>query len=84
MRLTDRDLKLFESLSKSHTGKALIDYLNRLNDWLCDVRNMDGIEETDRKARLEFANLMENHFIKKIQLSNEKKLDKKKELREYE
>lgn len=84
MRLTDQDLKLFENLSKSNVGKSLIDYLTRLNNWLCDIRNMEGVEEEKRLARLEFANIMENHFIKKIQLSNEKKVDKRKELKEYE
>lgn len=85
MRLTNQDLRLFYSLSQTDTGKSLIDYLIRLNAWLCDIRNLKGVSEAERQGRLIFAEAIENHFIREIRISNEKKEDREKKIfRQYE
>lgn len=81
MQLTEKDIKLFEALENSRIGDRLVDYLERLNNWLCDIRNMDGVEETKRQARLEFSHLLKLYLIDKIKVGNRKK---ETTLNEYE
>lgn len=73
MNLTEKDIKLFDNLSKSNIGRYLVDYLERLNDALCDIRNMEGVEEVKRQARLEFSRLLNEYLIRKIKVGNEAK-----------
>lgn len=73
MKLNPKDIKLFESLHNSRTGKLLVDYLERLNIYLCDLRRLDKVSEEKRQARLEFSNLLEKYFIDIIKVGNEKK-----------
>ena len=39
MRLTEQDIKMFDALRKSELGKHLVEYIERLEGEICDVRN---------------------------------------------
>ena len=81
MQPTEKDIKVFEQLQNSRVGQGLMDYLERLNNWLCDIRNMEGVDENKRLARLEFSKLLNDYLIRKIKVGNPKK---EVELNEYE
>jgi hypothetical protein len=42
MKLTERDVEMFKALGNSGLGKDLIDYLKRLEDYICDVRSWEA------------------------------------------
>ena len=50
MKLTEQDIKLFDSLSRSEVGKQLSEFLGRLEGEICDVRNW-GEKDTVESAR---------------------------------
>lgn len=54
MRLTDNDVRMFEALRKSDLGKSLVEYIERLEGEICDVRNWtekDSPESARQAAR---------------------------------
>ena len=55
MKLTETDLELFKALSKSSLGKDLVDYLDRVQDYICDSREWeegDTKESANQAARV--------------------------------
>ena len=57
---------MFQQLKSNH---KLFNYLERLECWICDIRNGDYSEEV-RKMSQEILN---KHLIEKIKLSDNKK-----------
>lgn len=54
MRLTEQDIRMFEALRKSELGKSLVEYIERLEGEICDVRNWtekDSVESARQAAR---------------------------------
>ena len=54
MRLTENEIKMFEALRKSDLGKSLVEYIERLEGEICDVRNWtekDSVESARQAAR---------------------------------
>jgi len=54
MRLTENDIRMFEALRKSELGKQLVEYIERLEGDVCDVRNWtdkDSPESARQAAR---------------------------------
>lgn len=79
MKLTEQDNALFDSLNRTETGRQLIDYLTRLQDSMCDLRNLgDG----DPKAKVAAADEIQKHIVDKIKLRHQKM--EKKEGNQYE
>ena len=50
MRLTEQDVKMFDALRKSELGKQLVEYIERLEAEVCDVRNWTE-KDTPESAR---------------------------------
>lgn len=67
MKLTEKDIEMFGNLNKTSTGTRLLDYLDRLQTHVCDVRNM---HEEDRDAALKTANAIQEHLVDKIKFSH--------------
>lgn len=50
MRLTENDVRMFEALRKSELGKSLVEFIERLEGDICDVRNWTE-RDTPESAR---------------------------------
>lgn len=50
MRLNERDIQMFDALRKSELKKQLVEYIERLEGEVCDVRNW-GDDDTPQSAR---------------------------------
>lgn len=61
--------KLFESLSKTESGKLLVAYCEKMMAELCDIRNHK--EPEDGKAALIAAKAIQTKLIDKIKLRND-------------
>lgn len=67
MKLTEGDVKLFQSLNSSKTGELLIDYLERLSSWACDVRHL---KDEDVPAARGIGNFIKDYLVDHIKLVN--------------
>lgn len=70
MKLTEKDIKLFQSLNSSETGRSLVDYLERLSSWICDIRNL---KDEDAPLARSIGNFIKINIIDQIQLLNQPK-----------
>lgn len=77
MKLTEKDIEMFRSLSRSGLAKDIIDYLTRLGDNICDSRNWekDDTKESTRRA----ADYVKRYFRDKLSLQDPSKNDMKYE-----
>jgi len=50
MRLNEKEVRMFDSLRKSDTGRELVAYIERLEGEICDVRNWTD-KDTPESAR---------------------------------
>lgn len=66
MRLNEKDSELFKTLNKSTLGKDLVDYLERVISYTCDVRNMT--DEDSAESVKKAANVIQVNVIDKIKL----------------
>ena len=66
MKLTEADKQLFTSLNKVETGKALLDYLDRLQLSLCDSRNWG--ENDTKEVMNASADIIQREIVDKIKL----------------
>lgn len=64
MKLNEREIEMFNALSKSETGKTLVEYLKRLSDFVCDVRQMK--EGDTKESVVKASSIIEAHIINKI------------------
>lgn len=67
MKLTDQDIELFKQLSTSGVGKALLDYLARLEQAILDpvTLSKDNVE-----ARKEAIETIRENITDRIRLAN--------------
>lgn len=79
MKLTEKDIALFKQLHESAVGEQLCDYVARLCDFLCDIRQLES--PTDVSAIRKAVGALEKHLINKIKLNIE---DKSVEFNEYQ
>lgn len=70
MKLTDKQQKVFEALSKSNNGEVLTEYLEGLVRYVCDSRNWDK-DITKEHANFA-ADVIEKNLINKLRKRNEK------------
>ena len=70
MELNPKEVELFKSFKDSAHGVAFLDYLNRLLNYLSDIRN---IPEGQTGARLDTVKAIEENIIKRITNVNEEK-----------
>lgn len=68
MKLTQQDIELFKSLNASGVGKAILDYLSRLN---AEILDPDTLNVENVLARKETIKQIKTHIIDRIQLVNE-------------
>ncbi len=71
MRLTEQDKKIFKALSTSELGKGLVDYLERLQNEICDSRSWGPAETRETANKL--ASIIQKELCDKIVLQNELK-----------
>lgn len=64
MKLTSKDVELFKALSKSDLGKELVNYLNRLSDYICDIRSMKP--EDTKESVIKASEMIKLHITNKI------------------
>lgn len=65
MRLTEADKKMFSSLRDSSTGKSLVEFIERLQADICDIRKFglnDSVESAQQASKRldEFKKLLKN------------------------
>jgi len=70
--MTEKDVKLFKSLHQGQTGRDLVDYLERLQSELCDIRLLQGKEiEKEVIARTLASRIIQDSIISKIKVQSE-------------
>ena len=72
-----KDDAMFVSLANSGVGKSLVDYLERVNTFICDGRNWQG--EEDRASALLASRIIQEKLIDKLS----PKTDTKPNTREF-
>lgn len=77
MKLTEREIRMFQNLAKISEGAILAEYLDRLTAYICDIRNLDGISNAER---LNISRVMKEYVIDKLKLNNP---DKSKDKNPY-
>jgi hypothetical protein len=73
MRLTEQDKKLLQTLRESQYKDDLVDYLERMRDHLCNVRNWKEFSDINAKAMIEAADAIQTLVIDKIKYKNKVK-----------
>lgn len=70
METNEKDIKLFELLHGSQQGDMLVDYLERVKAWVCDVRNQSTLSNQER---IGLTQVIDEFLVSKIKLVNPKK-----------
>lgn len=68
MKLTQQDIELFKSLNNSGVGRAIVDYLTRLNAEILDPETLTAENVESRKEAIK---QIKTHLVDRIQLVNE-------------
>jgi hypothetical protein len=68
MKLTERDIEIFKILGSSALGKEIVDYLDRMTDYICDARTW-GTNDT-RESVTKAADMVRRYFRDKITHQN--------------
>lgn len=69
-KFTEQDNKLFSSLHGTQQGVLLIDYLERVNQHLSDIRNLKEINDVEIKAVRKTVDTISEMVIQRIKLVN--------------
>ena len=64
--MTQQDNKMFQQIKNN---SQFVDYLDRLESWICDIRNGDYSEETRKMTK----EIIAKHLIDNMKFSKEKK-----------
>jgi hypothetical protein len=78
MKITESDLTLFNSLAQTESGKQLLDYLKRVEDYAHDSRSWK--EGDTKESAAHAARLIKDELIERIKPSS----DDPKVVNEYE
>ena len=60
---TEQDIKMFQALNKSRVGKQLVDYLDRLATYKCDIRNLGNEELAGAKEIADTLDKIKNNIL---------------------
>lgn len=71
MELLKEELEMVKVLRGSATGRALVSYVERLMNSLCDIRTMEGVGEVERLGRLEAVKILETSLVRLLKTENE-------------
>lgn len=71
MKLTEKDIQMFDSLRKSDVGASLAEYIGRLESYVCDIRSW-GPNDSAESARQAASALseMRKHLVTATSSSN--------------
>lgn len=76
IKLTEREILMFENLAKVNEGKALADYLERLTTYICDIRNLGELSNAER---VNISKILKDEVIDRLRLVNPERSKKNSE-----
>lgn len=73
MKLTENEIEFFKNLHSTEVSGALVSYLNRLCDFVCDSRNWDSLGIEDKNVAMSSAKVIEQQIIDRLILQTKNK-----------
>ncbi len=70
MKLNENDIQLFKDLNSSSSGKALLDYLERLKR---DIFNPENLTKENLDSKKEVARIIDEDLINRVKLVNQER-----------
>lgn len=73
MKLNTREIEFFKNLHQTEVSSSLVEYLERLSNYICDSRNWDTLNIKDKEIANSSAKVIKELIIDRLRLQTKPK-----------